>query len=158
MTMLRNSTAFLALFVALLGLSVEAVNNHVFVRCETTKGPLTIEVSPEWAPIGATRFLDLVYDGFYTDIALFRSVDKFLTQFGISDKAEKQHWHTASIPDDTNLNFGIQKYDIAFAGSGPNSRSTQLFIAYEDLDFLGHEPWETPFGEQPPSNACLTIS
>lgn len=29
---------------------------------------------------------------------------------------------------------------------GPNTRSTQLFIAYEFLDFLGKEPWEIPFG------------
>ena len=29
---------------------------------------------------------------------------------------------------------------------GPNTRSTQLFIAYEYLDFLGKEPWEIPFG------------
>lgn len=29
---------------------------------------------------------------------------------------------------------------------GPNTRSTQLFISYEYLDFLGKEPWEIPFG------------
>jgi hypothetical protein len=35
---------------------------------------------------------------------------------------------------------------VSYAGSGPNSRSTQLFIAFEDLDFLGKAPWEVPFG------------
>ncbi len=35
---------------------------------------------------------------------------------------------------------------MSFAGGGPHTRSTQMFIAFEDLDFLGKEPWETPFG------------
>lgn len=51
------------------------------------------------------------------------------------------------IKDDPNLHKGIRKNYLSFAGGGPNTRSTQLFIAFEDLDFLGHEPWETPFGK-----------
>jgi len=55
------------------------------VECTTTKGSIEIEIYIEWAPHGAARFLDLVYEGFFTDIAMFRTVDKFLSQFGISD-------------------------------------------------------------------------
>lgn len=100
----------------------------------------------EWAPRGADRFLELVKDGFYTDIAFFRCVEGFLTQFGISDNPSLKHWHNNDILDDENLHLGISKNVISFAGGGPNSRSTQLFIAFEDLDFLGKDPWETPFG------------
>lgn len=117
------------------------------VGCTTTKGPITIEVHPSWSPLGAERFLQLVRDRFYTDIALFRCVKRFLVQFGISDKPDKKHWHRKEIPDDPNLHLGIKKHYISFAGGGPNTRSTQLFIAFEDLDFLGKEPWETPFGK-----------
>jgi cyclophilin family peptidyl-prolyl cis-trans isomerase len=70
----------------------------------------------------------------------------FLTQFGISDKPGKKHWHRATIKDDPNLHKGIKKHYVSFAGGGANTRSTQMFIAFEDLDFLGKEPWETPFG------------
>ena len=57
------------------------------------------------------------------------------------------HFHYEQIKDDTNLYNGISKYDISYAGGGANTRSTQLFIALgNDLDFLGKEPWETPFG------------
>ena len=119
---------------------------HPLVRCETTKGPLTIEVYSEWSPLGAERFLTLVADEFYTNIALYRCVERFLVQFGISDNPIKKHWHEDTIADDFNMHKGIHKNDISFAGGGPNTRSTQLFIAFEDLDFLGKEPWETPFG------------
>ena len=123
----------------------EEVVHHV--SCETTKGPIKLEVYPSWAPLGAARFIELVKDGFYTDIALFRCVEGFLTQFGISDKPDKKHWHRKEIKDDPNLHKGIKKHYISFAGGGPNTRSTQIFFAFEDLDFLGNEPWEVPFGK-----------
>eukprot|EP01041_Mallomonas_annulata_P003663 gene3663-7294_t len=117
------------------------------VNCATTKGPLKIAVYNDWAPLGAQRFIELVRDGFYTDIALFRCVDGFLTQFGISDNSDLSHWHSNEIMDDPSKNKGIKKNYLSYAGGGPNTRSTQLFIAFEDLDFLGNEPWEVPFGE-----------
>jgi peptidyl-prolyl cis-trans isomerase A (cyclophilin A) len=127
---------------------VEVANSETStVQCETTKGSFTIQVTPEWAPLGAQRFLDLVRNGFYTDIAMYRCVKGFLTQFGISDRKEMGHWHFKQIQDDPNLNLGIHKHYVSFAGGGPNTRSTQIFIAFEDLDFLGKEPWETPFGQ-----------
>jgi cyclophilin family peptidyl-prolyl cis-trans isomerase len=135
------------LFLALMVLAyVDCMDKTFRVACQTTKGPLLIEVYPDWAPIGARRFLELVLDGFYTNIAFFRCVKGFLTQFGISERPEMQHWHRANIPDDPNIQLGIKKHYISYAGGGPNTRSTQLFIAFEDLDFLGNEPWETPFG------------
>eukprot|EP01041_Mallomonas_annulata_P011358 gene11358-23776_t len=132
-----NTTAYIQ--------EVEEVS-HV-VDCITTKGPLKIEVYTRWAPLGANRFVELVKDGFYTDIALFRCVKGFLTQFGISENPKLKHWHNSLIKDDPNLNMGIRKHYVSFAGGGPNTRSTQIFIAFEDLDFLGKSPWEVPFGK-----------
>jgi len=117
-----------------------------FVQCKSTKGSFVIEVLQDWSPLGARRFLDLVEVGFFTDIGLYRCVENFLTQFGITDNPELKHWHNNNIPDDPNLQLGIKKYYVSYAGGGPNTRSTQIFIAFEDLDFLGKEPWETPFG------------
>jgi cyclophilin family peptidyl-prolyl cis-trans isomerase len=76
-------------------------------------------------------------------------VNKFLTQFGISDKPDKKHWHNKNIPDDPQNARGIKKYYLSYAGGGKATRSTQLFIAFEDLDFLGkpEAPWEVAFGE-----------
>jgi cyclophilin family peptidyl-prolyl cis-trans isomerase len=125
------------------------------VHCTTTKGDLSIEIYRDWAPLGADRFIELVRDGFFQEIGLFRCVKRFLTQFGISDKPQYKHWHYKDIPDDPNLHKGIHKNYLSFAGGGPNTRSTQLFIAFEDLDFLGKEPWETPFGKVVDGQATL---
>ncbi len=145
-TILVHFRRFFTLLVFGMGLSYSEIRDHPQVHCETTKGPMKIEIYPEWSPIGAERFLALVADEFYTNIALFRCVKKFLVQFGISDNPIKKHWHGDNIPDDPNLHMGIKKNYLSFAGGGPNTRSTQLFIAFEDLEFLGNEPWETPFG------------
>eukprot|EP00329_Picozoa_sp_Boothbay-MS584-11_P004430 45543_1 len=37
---------------------------------------------------------------------------------------------------------------VSFAGSGPNSRSTQMFVTLRDSNMLGKSPWETPFGNR----------
>ena len=127
------------------------------VLCHTTAGDLHIEVYSEWAPLGSAHYLALVRDRFYTDIAMYRSQPQFLTQFGISDRPEAKHWHGAQIQDDPNLHIPIQRGMLSFAGGGPNTRSSQIFIAFADLDFLGKEPWETPFGRVvgPESEATL---
>ena len=116
------------------------------VHCETTKGPVDLDIYASWSPLGAERFMNLVRDEFFTDIALYRCVEGFLTQFGVSDNPSKKKWHNWNIEDDPNLNKGIHRGYLSFAGGGPNTRSSQLFIAFETLDFLGKEPWETPFG------------
>jgi hypothetical protein len=73
------------------------------VCCNTTKGPLSIEVHPNWAPNGANRFLFMVKDNFFsTNIALFRALKGFLVQFGLSGDPKVQHrYHTyGNLPDD----------------------------------------------------------
>ena len=125
----------------------EEEEDYPIVVCDTTQGMLRIEIYESWAPLGAKRFLELVKDNFFTDIAFFRCVSGFLTQFGITDNPSKKHWHRETILDDPNLHKGIKENYLSFAGGGPNTRSTQLFIAFKDLPFLGKEPWEVPFGK-----------
>lgn len=121
------------------------VSPPISVECVTTKGNFVVQVHHDWAPVGAPHFLKLVKDDFFTDMALFRCVPKFLAQFGISADPSKKHWHGDLIPDDPHQGeevHGLKKYQVSFAGSGKNSRSTHLFIAYEDLPGLGKSDWE----------------
>ena len=128
------------------GVNIDNPEVTARVLCRTTAGDLDIEVYAEWAPLGAARFLQLVKDRFYTDIAMYRSQPNFLTQFGISDNPKLQHYHGMTIQDDPNLHIPIKTGYMSFAGGGPNTRSSQSFIAFASLDFLGKEPWETPYG------------
>lgn len=73
------------------------------VCCNTTKGPLNIEVHHAWAPIGADRFVYMVKDNFFsTNIALFRALKGFLIQFGIAGdpKVHKRYHELGNLKDD----------------------------------------------------------
>ena len=147
MTGMRIYSLLLLIVATLISVSSDDGSNPSSkVSCSTTKGTLIIDIYRKWAPIGADHFIKLVKFGFFQNIAFFRCVEGFLTQFGISDNPAMKHWHEETIMDDVNQNIGIHKNYLSFAGAGTNSRSTELFISFEDLDFLGKEPWETPFG------------
>jgi peptidyl-prolyl cis-trans isomerase A (cyclophilin A) len=106
----------------------------------STKGDFVVEVHRDWAPNGADRFYNLVKGGFYDDTRFFRAVDGFMVQFGISgDPAVSSKWRSASIQDDPVKQSNKRGY-VTFATSGPNSRTTQIFINYGDnsrLDATG---------------------
>jgi len=116
------------------------------VNFKTTKGDVVIQVNREWAPNGADRFYNLVKNGYYSDIAIFRVVSGFMAQFGIhGDPKLNTVWRDASIPDDAGKQSNTRGR-ITFATRGPNTRTAQLFINYVDnsrLDGMGF----SPFGE-----------
>jgi peptidyl-prolyl cis-trans isomerase A (cyclophilin A) len=116
------------------------------VKFETTKGPFFVQVRRQWAPQGADRFYNLVKNGFYNDVYIFRVVHGFVAQFGISGDPEiSKVWSQSRIKDDP-VEIGNKRGTITFATAGKDSRTTQVFINYTDnarLDKLGF----APFGE-----------
>lgn len=114
------------------------------VRFETTKGPFVVEARSDWAPKGAERFYNLVHHGFFTDVAFFRAIDGFMVQFGISGSPTiAKAWKDAVFPDDPVKQMN-RRGNISFATSGPDSRTTQMFINYVDnfrLDKMGFAPF-----------------
>lgn len=63
--------------------------------------------------------------------------------------AELNNFADETIQDDPKRDdlLPFREGMLSFAGSGPNSRTSQLFIAYDRAGGLGQSPWETPFGE-----------
>lgn len=104
-----------------------------------------------WSPNGYDRATELFERGYYDHSHFFRVVPHFLVQFGISytDDAELKHFADTTIPDDPKRQelMPFREGMLSFAGSGPNSRNSQMFIAYDGAGGLGKSPWETPFGE-----------
>ena len=138
----------------------ENQGNPVNIACETTKGRIDIVVRPDWSPLGAARFLQLVDDGHFHDLPLFRCVDNFLCQFGsVPPRPNAKSYPT--IPDDpkqAQLRAFRRGY-MSFAGNGEHSRATHMFITLgEKLDGLGTMPWETPFGYVTDASMQGTVS
>lgn len=109
-------------------------------RFDTTKGAIVIEVNRADAPQGADRFFNLVKAGYFTDIAFFRVIPGFMAQFGIhGDPKLASVWRNARITDDP-VKSSNTRGALTFATSGPNSRTTQMFINLVDnarLDGMG---------------------
>jgi peptidyl-prolyl cis-trans isomerase A (cyclophilin A) len=114
------------------------------VKFNTSKGIFVIQVNRDWAPNGADRFYNLVKNGFYDDTRFFRVISGFMVQFGINgDPRLSPAWRVARIPDDA-VKQSNKRGNITFATSGPNSRTTQVFINFKDnagLDGQGFAPF-----------------
>ena len=138
-------------------------------RFLTTKGSFDVEVQRAWAPQGADRFYNLVRAGFYDGVKFFRAVKGFMVQFGINGQpAVSKRWAEATIPDDPVVETNLRGF-VTFATSGPNTRTTQIFINLVDnkrLDASGFPPFgkvvsgmeivdslHTGYGEGPPGGA-----
>eukprot|EP00438_Fugacium_kawagutii_P034911 Skav206372 [mRNA] locus=scaffold834:132002:133032:+ [translate_table: standard] len=111
------------------------------VKCDSTKGAFQLQTSPETSPQGVRRFLDL---------AIFHAVRDSRVQFGISDNRDLNEKWSPNIQDDAPLAAGVgvfRKGTLSFAGTGPHSRNTQIFITLSDqTGKLGKNPWEAPIG------------
>ena len=115
-------------------------DEEVLVRCGTSKGPIVIRFYRHWSPHGYDRAIALFEKGFYDHSHFFRVVPDFLVQFGISytDNAELKHFANSLIPDDPQLEPPIrfEAGTVSYAGSGPNSRNSQLFFAFRHRDMF----------------------
>jgi peptidyl-prolyl cis-trans isomerase A (cyclophilin A) len=124
-----------------------------WVKLDTTKGDIVIEVTRKWSPNAADHFYELVENGFYNGCRLFRVIEGFVVQTGIAANPKiNAEWKDKNIPDDhyhnqdPNRQSNTRGY-VSFASTGqPNSRTTQFFInagGNSRLDSMGF----TPFGK-----------
>lgn len=94
---------------------------------EGKTGQIVVKTHPEWAPLGAARYHELMDMGFYNNLRIFRVVNNFMVQFGI--QAVPKHFPIAKVsfkddPVETTNAYGT----VTFATSGKDSRTTQIFI------------------------------
>ncbi len=126
--------------------SEEGVPDKFRVNMDTSKGTVIIEVTKEWAPIGAERFHELVKLGYYDQTRFFRVVPGFVAQFGMhGDPAITAKWSEARLNDDQPGQSNVRG-TVTFATSGPNTRTTQLFINLANNLNLDKQGF-TPFGK-----------
>ena len=103
-----------------------------FVRVETSKGLILLDVERRLAPHGVDRFHGLVRHGYYDGARFFRVVKPRFAQFGIAgDPAVAQAWRERTIPDDPMVGSNVRGA-VSFAYAVPNGRTTQVFINLRD--------------------------
>jgi len=103
-----------------------------YIRLETTKGVIRLEMRRAWSPHGVDRFHNLVRHGYYNDCAVFRIRAGTWAQFGINgDPAIAQAWRAQTLPDDARVLSNVRG-TIAYAFKDPHGRTTQVFINLRD--------------------------
>jgi homoserine O-acetyltransferase len=114
------------------------------VRMETTKGTILLGVTRALAPCGADRFYHLVQVGFYDNSRFFRVISGRFAQFGIAgDPVIAKIWQNERFPDDP-VKDSNARGTFAFAMTGPDARTTQIYINTGDqsrLDAMGFAPF-----------------
>jgi len=109
-------------------LTHEVAPETFHVNLDTTKGPVLVEVTRAWAPLGVDRFYNLIKAKFYDGARFFRVVPGFVVQFGMAGDPEAYAAWDTPIQDDPVL-VSNHRGTLTFAQtSAPNTRGTQLFI------------------------------
>lgn len=145
---LERMKLLLALLLAVPPLHASHAPAVFLTKIDTTAGSFVIEVHRDWSPKGADRFYQLVREHYYDDSRFFRVVPGKWVQFGIAgDPKVAEEWRHQTIPDDTLKVHNLPGY-IAFSNTGPDTRSTQVYINLRDNSALNDsEPAFAPFGK-----------
>ncbi len=121
-----------------------AANKDYRVTFDCSNGEIVLEINVELAPLGAVQFRKAVEDGVYDGARFFRVIPGFMAQFGIpGDPKKAAKWKSSTIKDDP-VKASNTRGTMSFATSGPDSRTTQVFINYGDnarLDGMGFAPF-----------------
>jgi cyclophilin family peptidyl-prolyl cis-trans isomerase len=117
---------------------IKAPENY-FVRLDTSKGAILLDIHRDWAPRGADRFYSLVRAGYFDQSRFFRVIRGKWAQFGINgDPRISKVWRERTIPDDPRGESNVRG-TVAFAFAVSGGRTTQLFINLRD-NSATHDP------------------
>lgn len=113
------------------------------VRFTTSEGDFVVEVHRTWAPLGVDRLYNLVRAGFFDDSRFYRVRADYIAQFGIpGEPVISAVWRDLAIEDDP-VRESNTRGSFAYAMTGPDTRTTQLYINLADnthLDAQGFAP------------------
>jgi peptidyl-prolyl cis-trans isomerase A (cyclophilin A) len=144
--------AAIAAILATIALRAQSANDlprtGVFrVKFETTAGDFVIQAHRDWAPLGAARFHELVESRYFDNSRFFRVVEGKWAQFGIGgDPKIAQAWRNRTISDDPVRQSNTPGY-VAFAMTGPDARTTQIYINLGDNSQQQDPQGFSPFGK-----------
>ena len=147
-----RATCWLVLLVASSASALTTVDFVVELAPGAAHRSFAVEVHPDWAPLGAARFVELVEEQFFDGVAFFRVIGGFMAQFGINGNLTKQkRWKSRAIPDEASPVAAPPRASnargrLTFAHAGKNTRTTQLFLNFGNNARLDRENFP-PFAE-----------
>jgi peptidyl-prolyl cis-trans isomerase-like 2 len=115
------------------------VKSKGYARLQTTLGPLTLELYPEFAPKAVWNFVKLIQKGYYDGIVFHRNIRNFMIQGGDptgSGKGGQSIWGK-NFNDELQGPFKHDKRGVlSMANKGKNTNSSQFFITYRPTSHL----------------------
>jgi peptidyl-prolyl cis-trans isomerase A (cyclophilin A) len=116
------------------------------VKFETSQGDFVVEATRAWSPHGVDRFHELVRRRHFDQGRFFRVLNGFIAQFGVHRKFDQQaKWRELFIVDDPRKEKNLRG-TLAFAKTGPSTRSTEIFINLADNAILDDQNF-VPFAK-----------
>ena len=142
--MLRKFTLFAAALALCLSMVLPAgaegeQGKSVFVRMDTTLGPIVLELWPDKAPQTVRNFLKYVVSGFYDGTIFHRVIPNFMIQGGGFTEDMRQKDTLPAIENEATNGLKNKEYTIAMARTNdPHSATGQFFINVANNGFLDH--------------------
>ena len=102
------------------------------VAFETSRGRVDVMARKEWAPIGVTRFYELIAEKHFDGARFYRVLRHYIAQFGLSgDPTVDRAWRGRRIEDEP-VKHTNARGTVSFARGDPGTRSVQLFFNLND--------------------------
>ena len=109
------------------------------VILHTNKGPITIELLEDDAPISTKNFLDYASSGFYDGTIFHRVIGNFMIQGGGFDQDFNQKSTNEPITNEADNGLSNERGTVAMARTNmPHSATAQFFINVQDNRALDH--------------------
>lgn len=108
----------------------EPNENATIVKIETTKGTITLQLFPQYAPKAVENFLTLADKGYYTGIIFHRVINDFMIQGGDptgTGMGGESIWGE-SFEDEFTMDLFNINGALSMANAGPNTNGSQFFI------------------------------
>jgi cyclophilin family peptidyl-prolyl cis-trans isomerase/HEAT repeat protein len=114
---------------------MKVVTPQTTVSLETTKGNITLELYPEWAPGSVVNFLDLAGTGFLNGKTFHRVVPNFVVQAGCP-RGDGYGALDYTIRTEIGMAWYDQEGYLGMASAGPDTEGTQFFITHSPTPHL----------------------
>jgi len=137
---MRRLLASAATLLILFGTAPAAFADNPKLRIETTRGPITVELYPDQAPITVENFLAYVDAGFYNGTVFHRVIEHFMIQGGGFDEKMRKKTTRAPIRNEAGNGLKNNRGTLAMARTmEPHSATAQFFINHKGNGFLNHK-------------------